>query len=128
METYGPYSQNLNNDIYSITNESKMFDGKLPDKIQKKIDYIKNEIIDKKPHFSDNSCVIQNSQTSNYTFELRKWLEEIATIICYKKYIRPSLSLEDIDKNIIKAKKYLDNPNVNKMAIERCYMLLQVSA
>lgn len=111
LETYGPFSQNLNNDIHNISDEQAIYDGTFPEYIQNAIMYIREIVFAK------------HTQCSQYT--LRQWLEAIASLLFLKKYSYPSCSWDSIEEKMVDLKEYLNNKAENSVAIACCESLNQ---
>ena len=60
LETYGPFSQNLNNDIHNISDEQAIYNGTFPEYIQNAINYIRENVFAKHTKRSQYSTLYIN--------------------------------------------------------------------
>ena len=110
METYGPFSQNLNNDIHDFSSEQEMYDGELIPRMNHAISFLKEEIFDK--------------FNAKDPYSLREWIEAIASMLYLKKYSYPSSSWDQIIQKMTSTKQYLGNESENHAAISCCESIL----
>ncbi len=115
LETHGPFSQSLSNDIHEKLPSATSFTGIFSKPVQDTISFLKETL------FSSHS------NDSQYT--LREWLEAVASFMFLRTYSYPSKSWGDIERIMIEKynKDHLKCSEENQKAIECCTKLSNYS-
>lgn len=113
LETHGPFSQNLNNDIHDIRGTQKMYDGAFPEYIQNAIIFLKEEIFKKR--------------LDSFQYSVSVWVEAIASLLYSKKYMYPTATLENNLSKLLELKTHLTDETANQAVLDCCSKFLQYS-
>ncbi len=107
-DKYGPFSQSLHNDISTIAESDIPYSGEFSERTQSVILFVKDIL----------------ARRENTTYNLRNWIEAIASLLFLKRYIHPSYDWKEINNKLISLKEHLSNKKDNEKAIESCELIL----
>ena len=110
LETYGPFSQSLSNDVHEICASTEIYSDCFPDFISSAITFLKQNIFAE----YNNKC--------KYT--MREWLEAISTLVYVKRYMRPTDSLSELASNLSIIKTNMVHVDENEKVIPYCEAIL----
>ena len=108
LDKFGPFSQSLHNEITLITENNSPFTGTFSEQVMEVMTYLK-QLLDKQEETSYN---------------LREWLEVVATFLFLKQYMYPSFEWDSINTIVMDIKKHLNDKQSNEQAIYYCQELL----